>query len=218
MRVLDLFCGAGGAAMGYHLAGFDEIVGVDIVDQPRFPFRFVRGDALDLPSEYLAGFDLIHASPPCQAYSTLRHAPGAVKYPDLVEPTRALLTESNSEYVIENVPGAPLIDPIRLCGSMFDLWSGKFELRRHRIFETSWEVAPPRLCSHGRPVLGVYGDLSRNSRPSNRGVKAGIAQAEEMMGIDWMDRKELVQAIPPAYSRYLGGSLIAELDLLEVPE
>ena len=117
MRLLDLFCGAGGAAMGYHRAGFDEIVGIDIVPQPNYPFTFVQGDALVPPID-LDAFDLIHASPPCQAYSIanrLGHM-DATRYPRFIEPTRALLAGRVS--VIENVEGAPLVEPYTLCGSM----------------------------------------------------------------------------------------------------
>ena len=202
--VLDLFCGAGGASEGYRQAGF-EVVGVDIMPQPNYPFEFVRNDALDLPS-HLDGMkvDLIHASPPCQAYSTLRHSPGAVEYSDLVAHTRRLLEDTGLPWVIENVPGSPLFDPVTLCGSMFGLRYDGFELRRHRLFETSGFTIPPLDCLHGLPVLGVYGDLSKNRRPSNRGVKAGHEDARHLMGIDWMTTKELVQAIPPAYTRWVG--------------
>lgn len=218
MRLLDLFCGAGGAAMGYMLAGFDEIVGVDVVPQPNYPFDFIEGDAFEVARTLdLASFDLIHASPPCQAYSTLRHAPGAGEYPDLVDATRVLMGEYVTARgsgrpawtVIENVPGAPLENPVRLCGSSFDLRHDGFELRRHRLFEVPFSIlAPP--CAHRDPVLGVYGDLAKNRRPSPRGVKAGIDDAKRLMGIGWMTPKELVQAIPPAYTKFIGEQFIAQ--------
>jgi DNA (cytosine-5)-methyltransferase 1 len=205
MRLLDLFCGAGGSAMGYWRAGFD-VVGVDINPQPRYPFTFIQGDALDPPVN-LESFDLIHASPPCQAHSTLRHSPGATDYPDLIDATRSLI--AGFPYVIENVVGAPLDNPIRLCGSMFDLRSDGFELRRHRLFETSFPIlAPP--CTHRQPVLGVYGDLAKNRRRSNRGVKAGREDAHHLMGIDWMTDSELTEAIPPAYTSFIGEQFIAQ--------
>ena len=208
MRVLDLFCGAGGAAMGYHRAGF-EVVGVDIEPQPNYPFRFVQTDALRyieslIDLGYANRYDLIHASPPCQAYSTLRHSPGASEYADLVDVTRNLLDILGRPYVIENVPGAPLWRPITLCGSMFDLRSEGFELRRHRLFETKPFGVPQPVCDHLLPVLGVYGDLTPNPRPSTRGVKAGHENARQLMGIDWMTTPELVQAIPPAYTEHIG--------------
>lgn len=128
MRLLDLFCGAGGAAMGYYRAGF-EVVGVDIKPQPNFPFEFHQANALDFPVD---GFDIIHASPPCQAHTCLNVMWNAKKHADFVEPTREKLKASGLPYIIENVPGAPLIDPIKLCGSMFGLGAGPYDLRRHR--------------------------------------------------------------------------------------
>ena len=208
MRLLDLFCGAGGAAMGYHQAGFTEIVGVDIDPQPNYPFEFVQADWDEYTTlTWIRDFDLIHASPPCQAYSTLKHSPGASEYPDLVEKVRSALMSFGIPYVIENVVGAPIQGPI-LCGSQFGLQADGFELRRHRVFESSFlfMVEP---CRHRLPVLGVYGDLSKNSRPSTRGVKAGIKQAEALMGIDWMTPSELVEAIPPAYTKFIGEQFLA---------
>jgi len=207
LKLLDLFCGAGGAAMGYHRAGF-EIVGVDIEPQKNYPFTFILGDALGPSIRDAQSFDLIHASPPCQAHSTLRYSPGAGDYPELIEPTRRWLQETGIPYVIENVVGAPLVNPLTLCGSMFDLRHDGFELRRHRIFETSFPILGIP-CSHRDPVLGLYGDLSKHRRRSTRGIKAGIVEAGHLMGIDWMDRRELVQAIPPAYTEYLGRQFLA---------
>lgn len=188
--------------MGYHRAGFD-VVGIDINPQPNYPFHFVQGDALDFQLLVGTNYDLIHASPPCQAHSTLRHSPGGGEYPDLVEPTRNLLDEVGRPYVIENVMGAPLIDPVKLCGSMFDLRWDAYELRRHRLFESTFPIPQPP-CNHLHPVLGVYGDLSKRRRKSTRGVKAGHEDARQLMGVDWMTTKELVQAIPPAYTKYVG--------------
>jgi DNA (cytosine-5)-methyltransferase 1 len=210
MRLLDLFCGAGGAAMGYSRAGFDDIVGVDINPQPNYPFEFYRADVTRFTPNMLHGFDLIHASPPCQAYSTLRHSPGNVDYPDLIDSTRRLLQSSGLPYVIENVAGAPLGNPVQLCGSSFDLRHDGFELRRHRLFESSFPVLVPP-CDHQDPVLGVYGDLSKTRRKSTRGVKAGIVDAQELMGIDWMTPAELTEAIPPAYTEYLGRQFLDQL-------
>lgn len=206
MRLLDLFAGAGGASVGYYRAGF-EVVGVDIKPQPNFPFAFVQSDALEWAD--FDRFDLIHASPPCQAYSPLRHSPGAGDYPDLVLLTRNLLQAADVPYVIENVPGAPLLNPVTLCGSAFNLRHQDFELRRHRLFETSFPlIVPP--CDHRDPVLGVYGDLSKNRRPSTRGVKAGIADAEALMGIDWMTVDEMTEAVPPAYTQFIGEQFLAQ--------
>ena len=210
MRLLDLFCGAGGAAVGYRQAGFDDIVGVDIAPQPDYPFTFIQGDALTPPVD-LGDFDLIHASPPCQGYSTLKGLV-RVEYPLLIEPVRVMLT--GHPYVIENVVGAPLMAPFRLCGSSFGLgvW-------RHRLFESSH---PPTLvppCSHlscPNP-LDVTGTGGRSSKPRTSpggGLSrkpANLHEAQQAMGIDWMTRRELSEAIPPAYTRFIGEQFLSQL-------
>ena len=204
-KVLDLFCGAGGASMGYHLAGF-EVTGVDIKHGKRYPFNYVRKDVMDLPIDYLRSFDLIHASPPCQTYSitrNLRIAQGKQTTKlDLIEPVRKMLIESGKPYVIENVMGAPLIDPVLLCGSAFGL-----KVRRHRLFESNTALKGTE-CNHkaqGRPV-GVYGSLN-DEIPNGGKTATTIDEAKAAMGIDWMIWTEIVEAIPPAYTRYLGEQL-----------
>jgi DNA (cytosine-5)-methyltransferase 1 len=202
MKLLDLFCGAGGAAMGYHRAGF-EVVGVDINPQPNYPFKFHQANALDFP---LDGFDIIHASPPCQAHTCLNVMWNAKPHDDFVEPTREKLKASGLPYIIENVPGAPLIDPIKLCGSMFGLGAGPYDLRRHRMFECSFYVEQPK-CNHikRKPVIGVYGDHVRcRRRNGDLPMALGKPLADEAMGIDWMNWRELRQSIPPAYTQYIG--------------
>lgn len=206
MRILDLFCGAGGAAMGYY-RGFPredtvEIVGIDIEPQPNYPFEFILADLRTDDPVDIHTFDLIHASPPCQAFSTLRASNGFPVYENLIPMTYAFLEGYQGRWVIENVPGADFEPTLLLCGSMFGLEHDGKQLRRHRYFETSFLVMG-NACRHNKPVRGVYGDLSKNERPSNRGVKAGIKQAEALMGIDWMSPQELVQAIPPAYTEHI---------------
>jgi DNA (cytosine-5)-methyltransferase 1 len=231
-RLLDLFCGAGGAAMGYHRAGFD-VVGVDNVPQPRYPFPFIQADALEvLADPGLAGVvDVIHASPPCQAYSVLRRANPGATYPDLIEPTRKRLVNLGLPWVIENVPGAPLHDPTILCGSMFDLGahsgdgircpSQYRQLRRHRLFETSFPVSSP-VCRHDGEALGVYGggpvgrytfeNGAKRDRYGRRGGYQGtVPEKTAAMDIDWMTGTELTQAIPPAYTEHIGRQLIEAL-------
>ncbi len=207
MRLLDLFCGAGGAAMGYHQVGFTEIVGVDINPQPNYPFEFVLGDATH-PAFDLADFDLVHASPPCQAYSfaTIQHRHNA--YPDLVPATRQLLVDSGRPYVIENVPGAPLHAPITLCGSTL----GLNRIRRHRIFETSWFMMSPG-CDHSRlrEPLTVVGHSEQGRTYARRLLPHGLEARKEAMGIDWMTRDELTESIPPAFTRYIGSQFLAQL-------
>jgi len=204
-RLLDLFCCAGGCAMGYHRAGFD-VVGVDINPQPRYPFEFQQADALTFD---LSGFDAIHASPPCQAYTVLGGREDLSHYPDLVDAVRERLQASGKPWIIENVPGAPLRDPITLCGAMFGLRS-----YRHRLFESSVRlIAPP----HPRHAVRVNrrGE-NRREHWANGGFititgDVGVYCGPEAMGIDWMSGNELSQAIPPAYTEYLGRQLMAAL-------
>lgn len=206
-RALDLFCAAGGSAVGLRRAGF-EVVGVDIERQPRYPFEFHLADALTYP---LDDFDFIWASPPCQAYTSLRHAPNTRQdNPRLIERVRRRLRRSGLPYVIENVVGAPLVKPVTLCGSQFGLGVGRFQLRRHRLIEASFPLtAPP--CRHDGPVIGVYGGHVRcRSAKFWRETAADFpgedrpALAAAAMRIDWMTMGELSEAIPPAYAEYVG--------------
>lgn len=196
---LDLFCGAGGAAMGLHRAGFD-IVGVDINPQHNFPFEFIQADALEIEID---GYDLIWASPPCQRYIRSGLVDKS-KTVDLVGPIRERLQASTSDWIIENVPGAPLRRDVVLCGSMFGL-----PVRRHRWFELSfsWEE-PPMKCDHSEPAVGVYGH-PHGKRGAWPGMLPGTLETwKEAMGIDWMTSRELTQAIPPAYSEYIARRML----------
>ncbi len=222
-RLLDLFCGAGGAAMGYHRAGFD-VVGVDIKPQPHYPFAFVQKDALVYlhdPWAWADEFDAIHASPPCQAYSVLRRANPDAEYPNLIEPTRELLEATELPYVIENVPGAPTRHLIVLCGSMFGLGANGRQLRRHRNFELSFPMMSPP-CQHQGEAIGVYGggptgrytfeNGAKKDYYNRRGGYQGtIAEKREAMGIDWMNAAEINQAIPPAYTEFIGRQLLSHV-------
>lgn len=223
--LLDLFCGAGGAARGYRDAGFD-IVGVDIEKQPRYPYKFYQVDAVKYLHDLIdCGeihfVDAIHASPPCQGYSTTRGLHPDREYPMLIEPVRDALKASGKPYVIENVPGAPLIDPVVLCGSHFGLtawWgnNGRVGLRRHRLFETSFPVADPGKHDHSLRAITVTGHggptmlANPNGTPRLRG-KGYSAASREAMGIHWMKRPELSESIPPAYTRYVGKHLLEAL-------
>lgn len=209
-RLLDLFCGAGGAGAGYARAGFD-VVGVDLAPQPRYPFEFIQGDALEYLERYIWAvpaperFDVIHASPPCQRYSVATRDKD--KHPDLVPSVRDLLAYTGLPYVIENVPGAPMRDPVVLCGSMFGL-----RVRRHRLFETNWPLLLVPPCDHkgqGQPV-GVYGGGTGKGQKRGRKVMSS-AEAMEVMEMPWADRKGATQAIPPAYTEFIGKHLIAHL-------
>jgi DNA (cytosine-5)-methyltransferase 1 len=217
--LLDLFCGAGGAAAGYARAGF-EVIGVDIVPQPRFPFEFLLSDWSD-PLTILPGLweddgrpFAIHASPPCQRYSrgTKVHGRGVIDgHPDLVDEVREFLDAVGAPYVLENVPGSPLTNTVTLCGSSFGLG-----VRRHRLFEVSPE--PPLLvppCVHGDAPVPVYGHTgagANRGRERDRGRLNGVAEWRDAMGIGWMTRDELAEAIPPAYTAFLGEHLLALLD------
>jgi len=207
--LLDLFCGAGGAAMGYHQAGFD-IVGVDNRPQPHYPFEFIQADAISYP---LDGFDAIHASPPCQHYSRLgaMHPARRNGHPALIEQTRELLQATGLPWVIENVEDAPMAHQPRLdgtwgivlCGSMFGLGVERGYLRRHRLFESNIPIAQP-LCRHRGPAVGVYG----HGGHSGKHRMLYRDEAAQAMGIGWMTRDELSQAIPPAYTELIGAQLV----------
>lgn len=211
LKLLDLFSGAGGGAVGYHRSGFTEIVGIDINPQPHYPFDFIQGDALNPPVD-LEAFDLIHASPPCQRFSQARsfnknrHGINWRDYPDLLTPCREMLSLLNVPFVIENVPGAPMRVDVMLCGTMFGL-----RIFRHRWFEISplFLILTP-LCKHEGTVKdGDYmcvvnnGGLGMTSTPYAR-----KAECAEAMGIDWMTRKEMTQAIPPLYTKFIGEEII----------
>ena len=210
--LLDLYCCGGGASMGYHQSGFDRIIGVDIVKKRNYPFEFFKVDILKLielaPVEWWLQFEMVHASPPCQAYSITKNlAKAQGNKPseiDHVPIMQELLQGLNMKfrhfhYVIENVVGSPLRDPVMLCGSSFGL-----KVRRHRLFEATFPI-PTLECRHkeqGRPV-GVYGSLNDNI-PKGGKTAETIQEAQEAMGIDWLGWSNLKEAIPPAYSKWIG--------------
>jgi len=196
-KLLDLFCGAGGASVGYYYAGFD-VVGVDQRDQTFYPFEFIKADALSLDYEFLMSFDVIHASPPCQNYSTgsaLARMRGK-KYPDLFKPVHRMLIAAGVPYVIENVVGSPA-KGIGLCGSMFGLG-----VRRHRIFQSNIPLSLPDTPCTCSDHHGEYITVAGSSFSKDEGALA--------MGIDWpIDKFQLKEAIPPAYTEWIGKQLIA---------
>lgn len=210
LRILDLFCKAGGASVGYHQAFPDaEIVGVDIEPQPNYPYTFIQADAMETLADVLTlmEFDLVHGSPPCQRFSKMTKRWGTEgEHPDLVAATRDALVISGVPWVIENVEGAPLVNPTMLCGSMFGLG-----VRRHRLFETSHPLPPAPACRHreqGR-VVGVYGHAGGRSKRDGLNF-GGTDEWRRAMGIDWMTGSELAQAIPPAYTEWIGQLLRKE--------
>lgn len=206
-RCLDLFCGGGGAARGYQLAGF-RVTGVDLEPQPRYAGDvFIQADALTYP---LDGFDVIHASPPCQGYSRMRHLPWLRdrSYPLLIDRMRERLDASGVPWIIENVEDAPLLNGVTLCGLMFGL-----KVYRHRGFESNLVLLAPPHQKHTE-VIGAGRMLNDRQRGNADGFVSLVGKDPRggaAMGIDWMTRDELAQAIPPAYTEHLGRQLLAAL-------
>ena len=214
LRLLDLFCCAGGAGVGYSRAGFD-VVGVDLKPQPRYPFEFIQTDALTLDPKFIASFDAIHASPPCQSYSDLAKRNGnADKWPRLIDPVRDILIRSGLPYIIENVEGAPLRNPIILCGTMFK----GLRVLRHRLFETNFFILVPPHGKH--PIVHTFDKRKSQYGKTNEmrdfvsvtgGGNCTVAAASDAMGINWMTKNELNEAIPPVYTQFIGEQLMAHL-------
>lgn len=205
-RLLDLFCCAGGAAKGYADAGFD-VTGVDIRPQPRYPFAFVQGDALAYLAEHGWNFDAVHASPPCQQYSVTRSRHKDREYPDLLAATRSALILNDRAWVIENVVGAPFHFHVQLCGTMFGL-----RVYRHRRFESSFLMFQPHHPKHSGPALYQRGRKARYEAGGFVTVTGNVGSyCGPAMGIDWMTGEELSQAIPPAYTKWIGEHLMRVL-------
>lgn len=202
MRLLDLFCCAGGAAKGYHDAGFTDIIGVDINPQPRYPYSFVKGDALEYVAKFGCRFNAIHASPPCQAYSETQRLMGR-SYPDLIAKTREVLQSLPVHWVIENVPGSPLINPVELCGSMFGL-----RTYRHRLFEASFPIVAPEHPLHVAPQAKMGRPPKDGQFIHVVGNFSGMEYARKAIGIDWMVRGEMSQAVPPSFTEFIGKQMI----------
>lgn len=244
MRLLDLFCNAGGAGMGYHRAGF-EVFGVDLIPQRNYPFPLHQGDAIAVLNALLRGeqvvfvardgtehrlsladFDALHGSPPCQGYTEMV-APGQIGAPLLIDPIRAGFQASGKPWIIENVVGArrAMREPVLLCGSMFGLGAQGCQLQRHRLFESNIVVSAPSACRHdGRPVIGVYGGHARRRAASagGRGTRdvwegGHRAAMSEAMGMTWATCAEMSEAIPPAYTEHLGRQLLAHITQSQEP-
>ena len=215
-RLLDLFCGAGGSAYGYAQAGFDDIVGVDIASQPDYPYEFVQMDAITFAMRYARSFDAVHASPPCQSQSALTKGTNFGRtYPNYIPQTRAVLSRLRVPTVIENVAGAEIRRDLMLCGEMFDL-----SVLRHRYFEIeNFTVPKPnhprhrgrtRGWRHGQyfdgPYLAVYGD---------GGGKGTVSEWQRAMNIFWTsNRVSIAEAIPPAYTQFVGSHMIEFCDTI----
>jgi DNA (cytosine-5)-methyltransferase 1 len=227
-RLLDLFCCEGGSGVGYSRAGFD-VEGVDLFEdytQSRYPFTSYKSDAIEFLLAHGHEYDVIHASPPCQdasAGTRALRAQGKKKYPQLIEPTRAALVALGKPYVIENVQGSVLIDPVALCGCMFDLQAidtdgALLHLRRQRLFESNFNLSPPRPCDHAGQewIGGSYGGARRDKydAKNNRhgGYVPSIPVQQQLLGIDWMTQRGMFQSIPPAYTHWLGTQILLQLE------
>ena len=218
-KLLDLFCGAGGAGMGYHRAGF-EVVGVDINPQPNYPFEFIQGDALEVGRAIGAQFNAIHASPPCQRYSEATPMKYRDSHPDMIAPTREMLQGLGLPYSIENVENArgELIAPVKLCGTMFGL-----PIWRHRYFEmwpSTLVLTPPCNHRHGKmwtvkgvrmmePVLCTGGGDGRRAARQTHRPRGKVKHIRLAMELPWMLQRELTESIPPAYTEFIGKHLMA---------
>ena len=228
-KLLDLFCCEGGASEGYSRAGFD-VYGVDLFDdfsQKRYPFPSSKMDAFEflMYCTHSDKFDVIAASPPCQRYS-ITNAARQADYPDLIDPIRSALVHIGKPYVIENVVGAPLIDPLMLCWSMFNEAGSVIDddgtplrMERHRLFESNLELTAPRPCDHPKDVqvAGSYGGARRDKWEAKHVRKGGYVPSagvqRELLGIDWMTQKGMHQSIPPCYTEHIGRQLLAQLDI-----
>jgi DNA (cytosine-5)-methyltransferase 1 len=215
-RLLDAFCGEGGAGMGYHRAGFD-VVGVDLSAKAlrRYPFPAVRADAVWFIREHGHEFDAIHASPPCQSESTLRHRTG-VDYLDLLTPTLDALQDFTAPWIVENVASTrKLPGALILCGTEFDLSAetstGRRWLKRHRRFGSNVFLTAAGGCyCSAKSIAGIYGDGGGGQQ--TRGFRyENAAQMHQAMGTPWMSRRGMSQAIPPAYTEFLGAQLIDQM-------
>lgn len=222
-RLLDLFCCEGGAAKGYHAAGF-EVVGVDLDPKfaKRYPYEFHAGDGLEFVKDHGHEFDVIHASPPCQRYS-ITNAARQHDYPDLIGPTREALQGTGKPFIIENVAGAPLIAPVVLCwshfygaGTVLDDDGTPLRMERHRLFETNFPLLQPP-CNHPKDVqvAGSYGGARRDKHEAKHVRKGGYvpskAVQERLLGIDWMTQHGLFQSVPPVYTFWIAHQIVSTL-------
>lgn len=221
-KLLDLYCCAGGASGGYAAAGF-SVTGVDLRPQKRYPYKFIQADALEVLRDrsFLEGFSAIHASPPCQLHTQLNHlmrAQGKQHHDrDWIAETRELLDEwaldTGGLYIIENVPQAPLLKShlVTLCGTMFNMKLWGRDLIRHRTFESNIKIPRPENHTHSGRSWGIYGSLNHSIAGGSE-TPPTLDAARRLMGIDWMLWRELREAIPPAYTQYVGQHLVASLE------
>ena len=204
MKLLDLYCGGGGASYGYELAGFD-VVGIDKEPQPKYKGNFIQADAIEYLKKHFNKFDVIHASPPCQAYSlaSMQFREAGKTYVDLIDITRNELQKTGLPYIIENVPGSPLINPIELCGAMFGM-----RTYRHRLFESNIKLTVPIHPKHINPNAKMGRFPKDKEFIQYMGHFSGVRFVQEMTGLYWLGQKELAQSIPPQYTQFIGKQLL----------
>jgi len=204
MKLLDLYCGGGGASYGYQLAGFD-VTGIDIHPQPKYKGKFIQADALEYLRNNYYKYDIIHASPPCQKYSesSMQFRKAGKQYQDLIAITRDELIKTNKPYIIENVPESPLINPIELCGSMFNL-----RTYRHRLFESNIMLLVPFHKKHEIPNTQMGRKPINGDFIQYIGHFSGVKLVQEMTGLHWLGQKELAQSIPPQYTKFIGNQIL----------
>lgn len=204
MKLLDLYCCGGGAGYGYELAGFD-VTGIDIEPQPKHRGKFIQADAIEYLNNHFHEYDVIHASPPCQAYSkaSMQFRQQGKEYVDLIKATREALIKTNKPYIIENVPGSPLINPITLCGSMFGM-----KTYRHRLFESNIKLITPHHHPHSNKNAKMGRKPKEDEFIQYVGHFSGVGQVQEMTGLHWLGQHELAQSIPPQYTKFIGEQII----------
>lgn len=210
MRLLDLCCCEGGAAYGYSLAGFSDITGIDFIYQKKYPFNFIQDDAIDFLTKFGANFDFIHASPPCQLWAS-GYNPNRDQYPDLITPLRDILTNLDKPYIIENVIKAPLKIPIMICGGGLGIKYENMQLHRHRIFESNLNLVgmPCKKIADITATITGSGTPTGTLQKLGRGLKIGEKRA--LMGMPWASVKGLAEAVPPAYTLYLGKQVLVQI-------
>ena len=204
LKLLDLYCCGGGAGYGYELAGFD-VTGVDIEPQPRHRGKVIVADAIEYLKEHYMEYDVVHASPPCQKYSksSMQFRIAGKDYVDLISITRDELIKTGKPYIIENVPGSPLINPIQLCGSMFGM-----RTYRHRLFESNMPLLAPEHLPHVIKNAKMGRKAKDDENIQYVGHFPQIKEVQKMTGLDWLGCYELAQSIPPQYTECLGRQVI----------
>ncbi|MFA6087443.1 hypothetical protein [Mucilaginibacter sp.] len=200
MKLLDLYCCQGVGGFGFEQAGY-TVTGIDLYPQPRHPGNFIQADAIEYLMDCGKDFDYIHASPPCQEYSqsSMQFRIAGKFYPDLIAATRAALIEIGKPYDIENVPGAPLLNPVLLCGTMFNYLS-----YRHRLFESNWDLPQPKHPAHIAKSAKMGRAVKEGEFIQHVGHFSGVKYVRNLTGCYWADQYGLAQSIPPQYTKYIG--------------